>query len=341
MENTVGISEDNFKEVFKYYKRRKPPPSFKDVLHVNDAFQDGLSIPPTSISVIEEDELQSLGLLPPKDWKIFNFISHPDLLFVRNPFTENGQLKWIDACLREYPRNPNKTNLESCNIALADSSWWDLATSPEGRKEDLLKKLRWVTLGYHHNWDTKEYSEDMQGVMPQDLKRLCKLVAKVLGYEDFIAEAAILNFYHSDSSLGPHTDHSEPNMSAPLLSFSFGQSAVFLIGGATKKTRPTAIFLHSGDILVMTGATRQAYHAVPRVVCVDETPWIAKNCDNSKSEGVSELEQDNCRLKFKGKQLETQELNCTVKHDILNYVKTSRININIRQVLLPSMQSLS
>ncbi|XP_066953415.1 nucleic acid dioxygenase ALKBH1 isoform X3 [Macrobrachium rosenbergii] len=219
MEDTVDIKEDNFKEVFKFYKRRKPPPSFKDVLQVNDAFQEGHHIPPRSLSVREKEEIQSLGLVPPEGWQIFSFVSHPDLLLVRNPFSENGQLKWIEACLREYPQNPNKTNLESCNITLSDSSWWDLATFSEGKKNNLLKKLRWVTLGYHHNWDTKQYSENMKGLMPQDLKRLCSLVAKVLGFQDFVAEAAIINFYHENSTLGPHTDNSEPNMSAPLLSF--------------------------------------------------------------------------------------------------------------------------
>ncbi|XP_066953414.1 nucleic acid dioxygenase ALKBH1 isoform X2 [Macrobrachium rosenbergii] len=345
MEDTVDIKEDNFKEVFKFYKRRKPPPSFKDVLQVNDAFQEGHHIPPRSLSVREKEEIQSLGLVPPEGWQIFSFVSHPDLLLVRNPFSENGQLKWIEACLREYPQNPNKTNLESCNITLSDSSWWDLATFSEGKKNNLLKKLRWVTLGYHHNWDTKQYSENMKGLMPQDLKRLCSLVAKVLGFQDFVAEAAIINFYHENSTLGPHTDNSEPNMSAPLLSFSFGQSAIFLIGGTTKQTRPTAIFLHSGDILVMAGATRQAFHAVPRIVLVEKTPWIAKSCDNSDSKnndvtGVTSENKDNYRLQGSIEVLEEHALKYEVRKDILNYVKTSRININVRQVLKPTMQSL-
>ena len=47
--------------------------------------------------------------------------------------------------------------------------------------------------------------------------------------------------------------------------FSFGQSCIFLIGGPTKETEPVPLFLHSGDICLMTGEARLSYHAVPRI----------------------------------------------------------------------------
>lgn len=34
-------------------------------------------------------------------------------------------------------------------------------------------------------------------------------------------------------------------------SFSFGQTAIFLLGGKTKEEKPSAIFLKSGDIVVI------------------------------------------------------------------------------------------
>ena len=44
------------------------------------------------------------------------------------------------------------------------------------------------------------------------------ILKRVPGYESFEykPEAAIVNFYTMDSSIGGHTDHSEPNKSAPL-----------------------------------------------------------------------------------------------------------------------------
>uniref|UniRef100_A0A6A7FZL9 DNA demethylase ALKBH1-like n=2 Tax=Hirondellea gigas TaxID=1518452 RepID=A0A6A7FZL9_9CRUS len=87
---------------------------------------------------------------------------------------------------------------------------------------------------------------------------------------DFVAEAAIVNYYHPGTSLGPHTDHSEPNRQAPLFSVSFGQPCVFLIGGPNKCTTPTPLGLQSGDIVVMGGPARLAYHAVPLVTPSDQ-----------------------------------------------------------------------
>lgn len=82
-----------------------------------------------------------------------------------------------------------------------------------------LDKLRWATLGYHHNWETKIYSEDDKSVFPDDLAQLGKHFATVLGYPTFEAQSAILNFYHPGSTLSGHVDSSEVDLHAPLLSF--------------------------------------------------------------------------------------------------------------------------
>jgi alkylated DNA repair protein alkB family protein 1 len=56
--------------------------------------------------------------------------------------------------------------------------------------------------------------------------------------------------------LSGHQDYSEENLEAPLISISFGNSAVFLIGGKSKDIKPKAICLKSGDILIMSGESR-------------------------------------------------------------------------------------
>lgn len=59
----------------------------------------------------------------------------------------------------------------------------------------------------------------MRSAFPHDLSLLCNYFAEVLGFKDFKAEAAIVNYYHMDSTLSGHTDHSEHNLEAPLFSF--------------------------------------------------------------------------------------------------------------------------
>lgn len=44
------------------------------------------------------------------------------------------------------------------------------------------------------------------------------------------------------------------------LPISLGHAAIFLLGAATRDFAPTPIILRSGDVLVMSGPGRQAYH---------------------------------------------------------------------------------
>lgn len=65
------------------------------------------------------------------------------------------------------------------------------------------------------------YSEENQSPFPKELADLSRIVAAVSGFRDFQAEAAIVNFYHFDSTLAGHTDHSEENLEAPLISLRY------------------------------------------------------------------------------------------------------------------------
>lgn len=74
------------------------------------------------------------------------------LIFIKNPFTALGQRYWTIKSLKYYTKN-NRTNLDIHKILEQNEKWWD--KSHEENNSRLLKKLRWVTLGYHHDWDTK------------------------------------------------------------------------------------------------------------------------------------------------------------------------------------------
>lgn len=144
---------------------------------------------------------------------------------------------------------------------------------------------------------------------------------QVLGHSNFNAEAAILNLYHMDSTLSGHTDFSEENLDAPLISFSFGQTAIFLLGGRTKEDgEPTAMFLRSGDIAVMSKESRLSVHGVPKILQMDSRFWDGfeetANGINKECKSVVNI----CRKEELWKPFD-------------NYLNHSRININVRQVL--------
>ena len=85
-------------------------------------------------------------------------------------------------------------------------------------RERLVYRLRWITLGYHYDWNSKTYHPDHHTPFPPDLATLSQLLATASGWEGFRAEAGIVNYYHMDSTLSPHTDHSEKDITAPLVS---------------------------------------------------------------------------------------------------------------------------
>jgi len=57
--------------------------------------------------------------------------------------------------------------------------------------------------------------------MPSDLCALSQYVAGAVGYTEYSAEAAIVNFYPPGSTLAGHTDHSEFDRLSPIISFRF------------------------------------------------------------------------------------------------------------------------
>ena len=78
-------------------------------------------------------------------------------------------------------------------------------------------------------------------------------------------DCCLVNFYREGAKMGLHQDRDEAAFDAPVVSVSLGDDARFRIGG-TSRTDPTrAVELRSGDVVVMGGASRLAYHGVDRI----------------------------------------------------------------------------
>lgn len=79
-------------------------------------------------------------------------------------------------------------------------------------------------------------------------------------------DACLVNFYDRNARMGLHTDADEADFSVPVLSISLGDTAVFPLGGLNRKDPTVSFRLRSGDIVVLSGAARRAYHGVDRVL---------------------------------------------------------------------------
>ncbi len=78
-------------------------------------------------------------------------------------------------------------------------------------------------------------------------------------------DCCLVNFYDGAARMGLHQDRDEADFSWPVLSISLGDDARFRIGGTARGGKTTAVWLRSGDVLVLGGAARLAYHGIDRI----------------------------------------------------------------------------
>lgn len=79
------------------------------------------------------------------------------------------------------------------------------------------------------------------------------------------AEACLVNFYDENAKMGMHQDRDENNLSAPVISVSLGDSCLFRIGGTTRGGKTTSFKLQSGDVVILGGPARMAFHGVDKI----------------------------------------------------------------------------
>ncbi|MFT5798271.1 MAG: alkylated DNA repair protein (DNA oxidative demethylase) [Candidatus Azotimanducaceae bacterium] len=78
-------------------------------------------------------------------------------------------------------------------------------------------------------------------------------------------ECCLVNFYGQDARMGMHQDNDEANFDYPVVSISLGDEGLLRVGGTTRGGKTDSVWLQSGDVVVMRGAARLAYHGVDRI----------------------------------------------------------------------------
>jgi alkylated DNA repair protein (DNA oxidative demethylase) len=79
-------------------------------------------------------------------------------------------------------------------------------------------------------------------------------------------EACLINWYGPEARMGLHQDRDEQEFTAPVLSLSLGDTAVFRIGGTARNDPTRSIRLASGDALLLSGTSRLAFHGIDRII---------------------------------------------------------------------------
>ncbi|RWD72509.1 alpha-ketoglutarate-dependent dioxygenase AlkB [Mesorhizobium sp.] len=78
-------------------------------------------------------------------------------------------------------------------------------------------------------------------------------------------EACLVNFYAADARMGLHQDRDEQDFDAPVVSVSLGDDCLFRVGQNTREGGTKSFKLKSGDVVVLGGEGRLAFHGVDRI----------------------------------------------------------------------------
>lgn len=78
-------------------------------------------------------------------------------------------------------------------------------------------------------------------------------------------ECCLINYYGEGARMGLHQDKDEASFDWPVVSVSLGDDGLFRMGQTTRGGKTQSIWLGSGDVVVMGGDARLAYHGVDRI----------------------------------------------------------------------------
>jgi alkylated DNA repair protein (DNA oxidative demethylase) len=78
-------------------------------------------------------------------------------------------------------------------------------------------------------------------------------------------DCCLINLYGEKARMGMHRDADEKDFGWPVLSISLGDPGVFRMGGTARSDPSARVLLESGDVVVMGGAARLAYHGIDRI----------------------------------------------------------------------------
>ncbi|KAL5104606.1 Nucleic acid dioxygenase ALKBH1 [Taenia crassiceps] len=216
----------------------------------------------------------------------YNFAE--EFFLLRSAIAESAFLSFYEEALFDWPlASSARNNLLEAKI---DSDLWFrnfIEFSNPCKTSQLLDRLRWITLGYHYDWDNKVYPPGCQSQFPTKcgdfFKSIASIMSEVVGdrqdlltqrsyYDNFVPEASIVNYYRKKTTMGFHIDDSE-----------------------------------NGDVMVTGGHSRLAYHAVPRLLswrnpsqCLSHDFFpslLAAFKKRSGEDGIRE-NLENCRMRF-------------------------------------------
>jgi len=99
-------------------------------------------------------------------------------------------------------------------------------------------------------------------IIPKEFLQLHKYALEIAQLPHFLPDSCLINRYKIGDAMGLHQDKDEANTQFPIVSISLGLSAVFQVGGQKRNTPKQDILIECGDVVILSGQARQAYHGI-------------------------------------------------------------------------------
>lgn len=165
------------------------------------------------------------------------------------------------------PRQAQEALVEAVRTVVQEAPLY-VPAMPRTGKEMSVRMTNCGTLG----WVTdKENGYRYQAVHPVTGKpwpaipeSLLALWREVSAYPH-PPEACLVNFYTADAKMGLHQDRDEQEFAAPVVSISLGDDCLFRVGQTVRDGKTVSFRLKSGDVVVLGGEGRLAFHGVDRI----------------------------------------------------------------------------
>lgn len=121
----------------------------------------------------------------------------------------------------------------------------------------------WVSdeLGYRYS-ERDPLTGRCWPAMPERLRAFAQQAAQEAGFANFAPDTCLINAYTPGTKMGLHQDKHEHPLTEPIVSVSFGMSAIFLFGGQQRSDPVDKHLLYHGDVVVWGGADRLRYHGI-------------------------------------------------------------------------------
>ena len=151
--------------------------------------------------------------------------------------------------------------------AVVEAAPWTVPTMPRSGRPFSVRMTNAGLLGWVSDRDGYRY----QTLHPDTGRPWPAIPAAALevwqeaARSDVLPECCLVNLYRDGARMGLHQDRDEQDFAAPVVSVSLGDRALFRIGGTSRRDPTRSLWLESGDVVVLGGASRLAFHGIERV----------------------------------------------------------------------------